>query len=192
MRTKCKIITSEKDKCISILEQQLQDAKNKKEKGSLEMKLVEQDEMISESSRIYREEVDRLKIELSVTCTKLQKQINDLQEKLKCEEVNHLEKITDLQTEIKLAEVKNQKEQLAFQREKESLQERICEQENINSQLDKLSTQVTNQVEKIKYERECLQRKLKEQENEFVNNQIQTDKLKSEKEQLQKSFHSYI
>lgn len=110
------------------------------------MKLVEQDETISESSRIYQEEVDRLKIELSVTCTKLQKQLNDLQEKLKCEEVNHLEKITDLQTEIKLAEVKNQKEQLqlAFQREKESLQERICEQENINSQLDKLSTQVAN------------------------------------------------
>ena len=145
--------------------------------------------MICESSRIYQEQVDGLKKEFSVTCTKLQEQINGLQEKLKHEEANHRQITTDLQTEIKEAENKNQMEQLAFQRERESLQERVREQEKANSQLDKVSTEVTNKLQKIEYERESLRRKLAQQENEFVNNQIQIEQLRSEKEQLQKIFH---
>ena len=131
IRTKCKKLISEKGECISILEQQLlHDTRDKteqheevseKQKDSLEMELAE---MIRESSRIYQEEVDRLREELkasSVTHTQLQKQIIDLQkqiidlqEKLNFEEFSHQQKIMDLQTKIKLTEDTNQMEQSTF------------------------------------------------------------------------------
>ena len=124
IRTKCKKLTSEKDECISILEQQLlNDTRDKtkqnkevseKEKDSLKMELAE---MIRESSRIYQEEVDRLREELkasSVTHTQLQEQRIDVQEKLNFEEFSHQQKVMDLQTKIKLTEDTNQMEQSTF------------------------------------------------------------------------------
>ena len=201
MKTKYEKNILEKDESISILKQQLHDTKDKveqdkeaseKEKDSLEMKLAEQDEMIRESSRIYQQGVDRLRKELEisrVTHTQLQKETNDLQEKLKYEESNHQQKVTDLQTKLKLADDKIEIEQLNFQKEQEILQKRLCEQRKLNDQLlldkDKLSIEVANKIQKFEHERECLQKKLKEEES---NNQIQMDKLRSKQEQLQKDY----
>ena len=197
-----------------MLELQLQDSRGKleqdksifeKEKNFLEMELAKQNEMNSELSRIYQDQVHKVREELeaySLTCIQLQQQIDDLQTKLKYEKSDHLQKITDLQGKMKLAEEKNQTDRLAFQHDKESLHKRSREQEAINEQLaldnkllkDKLSTEVKNNVAmqemnlNIEHERELLQKKLKEQENEFINNQIQMDELRTQKEQLQEFY----
>ena len=167
-----------------------------KEKDSLEMKRTEQYEMIKESSKIYQEEVDRLREELKASCvtqTQLQKETNNLQEKLKCEKSDHQWKVAELQTKIELAEDNVVIRQRDFQHEREALQKRLCDLEKINSQLvldkDKVTMEIANEVQKIEHERECLQKKLKEQENKLIEYQIQMDELRSEKEQLQENFH---
>ena len=214
MKSKHEKVIKEKDEYTSMLELQLQESRGKleqdrdifeKEKNSLEMELAKQNEMNSELSRIYQDQVHEVREELeasSLACIQLQQQIDDLQTKLKYEKSEHLQKITDLQGEIKLAEDKNQTDRLAFHHDRESLHKRVCEQETINKQLaldnkllkDKLSTEVTNNVAmqemnlNIEHERELLRKKLKEQENEFINNQIQMDELRTHKEQLQEMY----
>lgn len=198
----------EKVECISLLESQLRNSRSKmeqdknsfeKERVSLQMKLAEKDEMNKESSKIFQEQVDKLREELKaydVICIQLQQQIQDLKQQLTHEQSKLLQekqKIVGQQEEIQLIEDRNQKERLTIQHEKESLQQ-VNEQLILDNQLlkDKSKTEVANIKEKmnlnIEHQRELFQRKLKEQEIEFSTNQIQMDKLRIDKEQLEEMF----
>ena len=198
----------EKEECISLLESQLRDSRSKmkqdkssfeKEEVSLQMKLAEKDEMNKESSKIFQEQVNKLKEELKaydVICIQLQRQIQDLKQQLMHEQSNLLQekqKIVGLQEEIQLIEDRNQKEKLTIQNEKESLQ-LVNEQLVSDNQLlkNKSKTEVENIKEEmnlnIEHQRGLFQRKLKERENEFAANQIQMDKLRTDKERLEEMF----
>ena len=75
----------------STLESQLHDSRSKMEQDknsfekdkTLQMKLTEKDEMNKELSKIFQEQVDKLREELkayNVTCIQLQQQIQDLKQ----------------------------------------------------------------------------------------------------------------
>ena len=170
-----------------------------RDKGSLQMKLAEKDEMHKELSKIFQDQVDKLRKELEAynkTCIQSQQQIQDLKQQLTHKQSNLFQekrKVVGLQGEIQFIEERNQKEKLTIQHEKESL-EKGNEQLVLDNQLlnDKLKTEVTNVIQEmnlnIEHQRELFERKLEEQENESAANRIQMDKLRSDKEQLEEMF----
>ena len=208
MQSKHENEIKEKEECISLLQSQLSNNKTKMEQdkntfgeeiNSLQIKLVEQEKMNRELSKIFQDQVDKFKKELetySVTCIQLQQQIQDLKMQLKHEKsvvLQKKQKVVELEDQIQLTKDENQKEKLSFQHDKESLQ-KINDQLVLDNQLleDKLRTEVANTVQEmnsnIQREREHFQEKLKELENDLLTNQAQMIKLKNEKGQLEEIF----
>ena len=160
-------------------------------------KLQEYIEQIEKEFPALAEQYKQDKLSLMCSNEETKKELkekheNNIKEKEEC--------ISLLESQLHDSRNKMEQDKNCFEKEKDSLQMKLAEKDEMNKELsknfqeqvDKSRAEVTNIIQEmnlsIEHQRELFERKLKEQEIEFAANQIQIDKFRTDKEQLEEMF----